>query len=979
MNINLTVADEEFVATKVGTFQLPEGFDDRHYPGARDFQLPPAQRAVTRIPEALPALRLRTDAPEANALLIAEKVAGSLGAGVLSEPIVIAEEAKATDAPQDLTNLEPRLRLRVQAVVCRNGDGRMSNGLPGQTRAELETALTTTIGIANTIMATANVELVFYPSADLEIVNDPYLNQDFVLPPTARAKLKQDPPLTEVEVEVLTKQYDTDPTRTQLASQYPNKMVLLFAEGTTLSQSRDLLGQAGDLPVQGDYDGDGRTDIAVFRPTETVGTTVTEGGWHICASRYGGYRFQQWGAKTDIPVPADYDGDGRTDIAVWRPSAGTWHILASGNTPIPVETLGQAGDIPVPGRYDINSRADIAVWRPATGTWHIKDSGTGVVRTVQWGQAGDIPVPADYDGDGRTDLAVWRPSNGTWYIIPSSTGVSYSRQWGQVGDKPVPGKYFGTVKADMGIYRPSEGTWHLLSSQTGATQSVRYGEAGDIAVPGNYDGDLKTDIAMWRPGTGQWYIIESQSQNHRYNDWQITPGAGGYSSDQMSYVKLLGWVNPDPADYGQAAFIAHEVGHYLHLAHPQSESNDFRVLPAEGANKTDAQLKDLIVGKVLSKLNQQRAAGTPAMSLIWELMDADEFTGVTDTLPDPGPDLFTYLNRAQYGDQSGPCGPIGFHKFTLSTGEHVYIQPDRSLVMSYFKGCSNIFNRFSYGQTLRLRNALINGNRRPLVAVQLGDTAYPGEWVVAVWNPNPNAQLFRRDYPRDLFIAEYESHKAAGLRLHSQQSYLKDGVRKYDGIWNPGDYPQDAVWDWALADFTARDSQNIASGYVLHHLESYLHPDGQFRINAIWNKGWANFPTAWLYGWTESDLAPKLTQMYNAGWRVKHLNASNLPNNGAVRYDVVWEQLTWRNEFVRLNMTLAQVAEEYGRQWNKGFKFSVLDTFRVGNEQRYAGVWNPNTNGQMVLFGHTREQINETYDEMWQQGWKLGSMAMVKF
>jgi hypothetical protein len=78
-------------------------------------------------------------------------------------------------------------------------------------------------------------------------------------------------------------------------------------------------------------------------------------------------------------------------------------------------------------------------------------------------------------------------------------------------------------------------------------------------------------------------------------------------------------------------------------------------------------------------------------------------------------------------------------------------------------------------------------------------------------------------------------------------------------------------------------------------------------------------------------------------------------------------------------MTGTQVVQEYGTQWNRAFKFRVLDTFRSGNEQRFMGVWNPNSNGQLVLWGHTREQIDQQYDESWQQGWKIGSMAMVKF
>jgi len=101
-------------------------------------------------------------------------------------------------------------------------------------------------------------------------------------------------------------------------------------------------------------------------------------------------------------------GDGRTDVAVFRPSTGEW-LGASGST-LRV-TWGAAGDRPVPGDYDGDGVIDIAVFRPSTGVWYLLRRGSNTSQVVTWGGAGDIPVPADYDGDGRIDVAGFRPSN----------------------------------------------------------------------------------------------------------------------------------------------------------------------------------------------------------------------------------------------------------------------------------------------------------------------------------------------------------------------------------------------------------------------------------------------------------------------------------------------------------------------------------------------------------------------------------------
>ncbi|MBN2408312.1 MAG: SBBP repeat-containing protein [Candidatus Aminicenantes bacterium] len=230
-----------------------------------------------------------------------------------------------------------------------------------------------------------------------------------------------------------------------------------------------------------DYDGDGASDIAVWRPSGGV--------WYLR-----GIDNDRWGQVNDIPVPGDYNGDGFTDIAIWRPSDGIWYLRGIDN-----DQWGQVGDLPVPQDYDGDGRTDLAVWRPSCGTWHIRYRGGGG-KITQWGQTGDFPVPGDYDGDGRGELAVWRPSNGLWYIRKVDTD-----RLGKDGDIPVPADYDGDGRTDLAVWRASDGTWHIRY-RAGGGKVKRWGMPGDVPAPGDYDGDGIADLAVWRPSTGQWII-----------------------------------------------------------------------------------------------------------------------------------------------------------------------------------------------------------------------------------------------------------------------------------------------------------------------------------------------------------------------------------------------------------------------------------------------------------------------------------------
>lgn len=271
------------------------------------------------------------------------------------------------------------------------------------------------------------------------------------------------------------------------------------------------------ISVPGDYDGDGRTDSAVYR--------VDTGEWIIPSRGPGAIKLGDPGR--DIPVPGDYDGDGRTDVAVFRVDTGEWIIPVLGAAPM---RLGEPGkDVPVPGDYDGDGRTDIAVFRGLTGEWFVPCLGS---TPQSFAFAGFIaPVPGDYNGDGRTDMAVFRIDTAEWYV--PCLGPT-PRQKGDPGrDIPVPGDYDGDGRCDIAVYRPSFGQWFIERSSGGA-MNVQLGKAlVDQPSPGDYDGDGRTDIAVYRASTAE-SIIQVENPELRITRFgpsgREDPGVRGWGS-----------------------------------------------------------------------------------------------------------------------------------------------------------------------------------------------------------------------------------------------------------------------------------------------------------------------------------------------------------------------------------------------------------------------------------------------------------------
>jgi len=338
-----------------------------------------------------------------------------------------------------------------------------------------------------------------------------------------------------------------------------------------------------------DMNGDGKSDFVIIREgvsaitgvasnTGALNTTVRQrlrrdinnmkasgaslGGSGVSIDWWGAYQdtfgtfVSQWGdAQNDWITPADFDGDDKDDIAVWRPGApaeAAFYWIRSSDSTFSGSVFGQGGDNPtIVGDYDADGIDDPAVFRcpdSVAGQCYFYYQGsdnnpTGGISVISWGfgsfDDNFVPNPGDFDGDGKFDFCFQRenpnaPGQGQFALLRSSDLQAEYIYWGLFLDIVVPGDFDGDGRSDFAVTRPTGGQLvHYVLERDGGTAVAYWGLSSDILAPGDYDGDGKQDVAIYRwtspSAKSVFWILRSSDGQIQTVEWGVQgdiPAAG---------------------------------------------------------------------------------------------------------------------------------------------------------------------------------------------------------------------------------------------------------------------------------------------------------------------------------------------------------------------------------------------------------------------------------------------------------------------
>jgi hypothetical protein len=324
-------------------------------------------------------------------------------------------------------------------------------------------------------------------------------------------------------------------------------------------------GPAPNIPItsqcfDGDFNGDGKADVACY--------TSTAGVWSVALSTGSGWQLESWSGGpgpalpvTDQCVTGDFNGDGKTDLACYTGNTGDWNVALSTGSGWQSESWDEGpllteewNVVPIPGQcfaadFNGDGKTDLACSDGVDSVWSIAlSTGTGW-NTESWTGGPVVPLPmtqqcvsGDFNGDGTADLACWTGEGGGW-AVALSTGSSWNASTWSQGPAPVdewnvvpiPGQCFaadfnGDGKTDLACSDGVDSVWSLGLS-TGSGWNTESWTGGPVVplpmtqqcLDGDFNGDKKSDLSCWTGEGSGWAVALSTGSSWNASIWSGGP------------------------------------------------------------------------------------------------------------------------------------------------------------------------------------------------------------------------------------------------------------------------------------------------------------------------------------------------------------------------------------------------------------------------------------------------------------------------